>query len=114
MSNDTIQQIDEQIKQSKVTLEFGAALDRLYKNRDFKAVIMDGYFRAEAIRLVHLKADPQFQTAERQAAIVGDLDAIGRLSQFFTTTHQLADLAARSIASDEAMREDILANGGDE
>jgi hypothetical protein len=109
MSNAAIQQIEQNIKQAKLAIGFRAALDRLFSNRDFKQVILDGYFREEAIRLVHLKADPNFQTAERQAEIVGDLDAIGKLNRFFVTTHQLAAQAVKSVESDEAMLEELLA-----
>jgi hypothetical protein len=109
MSTQAIQQIEHNIKQAKQALAFNSALDRLFANRDFKQVILDGYFREEAIRLVHLKADPNFQTAERQSEIMVSLDAIGNLSRFFVTTRQLATQAGNSITADEAMLEELLA-----
>ena len=108
MSNDTVQQIEESIRQSKETIEFDKALQRLTLNKDFNLVIKDGYLKDEAIRLVHLKADPSMQTPERQAAIVRDLDAIGGLLSYFRTVGANAVLALKSIEMAEATRDELL------
>lgn len=109
MSSQEIQAIEQNIQAAKTRLEFGAALERLQSNRDFRRVIEEGYFRDEAVRLVHLKADPNMQTEESQRSIVQQMDAIGSLSQYFVTVRQLAGMAARSIEGDEAMLEEIRA-----
>jgi hypothetical protein len=59
--------------------------------------------------LVHLKADPAMQSPASQASVVAQIDAIGALFHYFVTVDQLAAQAEKSIASDEAMREEILA-----
>lgn len=38
----------------------GEALKRLQDNPDFKAVILDGFLKDEVLRVVSLKADPNF------------------------------------------------------
>lgn len=109
MSSETLQAIEQNIRQAKGMVEFGAALERLQANRDFRAVIQEGYLRDEAVRLVHLLADPQMQDGERQKALDTQLRSIAHLNQFFNATRQLAAMAQRSIASDEDMREELLA-----
>lgn len=109
MSNETLQAIEDNIREARKIADVGDALERLRSNRDFKKVIMEGYFEKEAIRLVHLRADPNMQTPEKQAAIVTQMDAIGSLSQFFNTVLHKAAMARKAIASDEETRDEILA-----
>lgn len=109
MSNETIQAIEENIKQARKISDVGEALDRLKSNRDFKRVVMEGYFEQEAIRLVHLKADQSFQSPDMQKAIVAQIDAIGSLSQYFHTVAHKASIARKAIASDEETRDELLA-----
>ena len=108
MSETAIQQIESNIRQAKKVVEFGDAIERLKSNRDFKKVIMEGYFQQEAIRLVHLKADSNMQGTEAQKAIVAQMDAIGTLSQYLQTQCTLASMAGRSIEADEQTREELL------
>jgi len=107
-----LKQVEDNIKQATVHVEFGTAVERLRTNRDFKKVIVEGYFEEEAVRLVHLKADPAMQTAERQESIVKQMDAIGALNQFFQTKLHLAAMASKAIASDEETLDELLNEGG--
>jgi hypothetical protein len=109
MSNKTVQAIEENIRQAKVIVGVGESLERLRENRDFKTVILDGYFKDEAVRLVHLKASPNMQSPDMQKSIVAQMDAIGSLSQYFTAVFQQASIASKAIASDEEARDEILA-----
>lgn len=111
MTQDLIQALDANIRESQAIAELGEALNRLSRHRDFQKIIQEGYFRDEAVRLVHLKADPSQQTPERQAAIVAQIDAIGTLSGYFRTVFHNAALAKKAIAADEETREDLLAGG---
>lgn len=108
MSNATIQAIEENIKQAQKFVEAGEALERLKSNRDFKRVVLDGYFEREAVRLVHLKSDQNFQSTEMQKAIIAQIDAIGAVSQYFSTVLHKAAIARKAISSDEEAREEIL------
>ena len=56
MSNTQIQGIERNITKSVAAIERGIALERLRVNKDFKSIVLDGYFKDEAVRLVHLKA----------------------------------------------------------
>jgi hypothetical protein len=110
MSNDAaIKQLEENIKTGRKFVELGQSLERLRSNRDFKKLILEGYFEQEAIRLVHLKADPSMQTQERQASIVSQMDAIGSLSSYFNLVLHKAAMAEKGIAQDEQTIEELSA-----
>jgi hypothetical protein len=109
MNDSTIQAIEENIRKAKKFVEAGDALERLQANKDFKEIIMNGYFSNEAVRLVHLKADESFQTAERQKSILTQIDAIGSLNQYFQTIFHKAAMAKKAIEADEETRDEILA-----
>jgi hypothetical protein len=109
MTQETVRQIEDSIARAKKHIELDMALDRLEANRDFKAVIAEGYLEREAVRLVHLKSDPAMRTPERQASIVTQIDSIGGLLAFFRTVSQNAALASRSIEQDEFALEELRA-----
>lgn len=111
MSTDTINAIERNMKKAREVLEFSAALERLRGNRDFKKVVLEGYFEQEAIRLVHLKSDQNMQSPTIQQSIVNQIDAIGQLSQFFSTAVQKASMASRQIESDQDTIEELAAEG---
>ena len=110
MSNDTeVAALERGIAQAKEAVESGQALVRLRANRDFRRLITDGYFSAEAIRLVHLKADPAMQTEPRQKAILSQIDAIGTLHAYFLNVMSQAELGAIKIDADTATLEEMAA-----
>lgn len=111
MSATELQQLEASIKQSDELIELGNCLERLRNNRDFKKIIIEGYFEQEAVRLVHLKADNNMQSVESQKSIVAQMDAIGNLSQYFATLQFKAGMAHKAKASDEEMRDELLAEG---
>jgi hypothetical protein len=112
MANDQLQEIEQEIKESQQVVDLANSFDRLTSNRDFRKIILEGYFKDEAIRLVHLKADPAMQTAVHQANIIKDIDAIGSLSGYFRTLVQKGNLAKKSIASAEEARDELVNEGG--
>lgn len=112
MSSEILEAIDRSIKQSQATIELGNALNRLRSNKDFKKIIVEGYFEKEAIRLVHLKADPSMQSAASQHSITQQMDAIGSFSQYLDLMLRHADMATKQLADDESTREEMV-NGED-
>lgn len=109
MSNDTVQQIERNIRRNKEFVALDKAMQRLEHNADFNLVIRDGYLKQEAVRLVHLRGDPAFQTPERQASILAQIDAIANLLQYFRVVEHQGNLALKAIEADEATREELLA-----
>ena len=106
-----IQEIELNMKHGQNLVDQGNALERLRSNKDFKQVVLNSYFQQEAVRLVQLKADPNMQTADKQASIIKQIDAIGSVAQYFQTLSQLASMARKAMEADEEMRDELLAEG---
>lgn len=101
--------LDAAIKNAQATAELGDALANLRLNPDFKKLVLEGYLKHEAVRLVHAKADQTMASPDMQAKIVRDIDAIGSLHEFFRVISITSAQAKESIAEVEAAREEILA-----
>ena len=109
MSSETLKQIEQEIENAKIIVELSDSLERLSNNRDFKKIVLENYFREEAVRLVHLKGNPAMQKEEHQKAILSSMDAISALRQYFQTIEQQANQARRSILGAEETRDELLA-----
>jgi hypothetical protein len=103
-----IEQIEVSMEAAKARVDMAKALDELHRNRNFKKVILEGYFEKEAQRLVMLKSDPQMSDAEHQKAVDEAIIGVGQLGQYFRTVFQLASMAERALAEDEQTREELL------
>ena len=108
MSNQ-LKEIEESIKAARKLVELGEALERLKSNKDFKTIVMEGYFEKEAIRLVQAKSNPGLQSADSQKSIITQIDSIGNLNLYFSTIAQQAAMARKGIEVDEAELEAIQA-----
>lgn len=114
MSSNEIRQVEQNLSQAKKLVAIGEALQRLYSNRDFKKVIIEGFFEQEAIRLVHLKSDPAMSSNQHQENILKQMDAIGNLNQYFMTITKLASIASKTVDEDENTLAELLMENGDE
>ena len=112
--NSDIEQLEHSIQISKKSVDLGNALERLLRNRDFKAVIMEGYMKDEAIRLVHLKADPAMQTPASQHSIVSQIDAIGAVTSYLNEVRRQADQSKKVIHDAEEVLEELRNSEGAE
>jgi hypothetical protein len=111
MSEQQIHEIEINMEQAKSFIGMGEALDKLHKNRDFKKIIVEGYFKEEAIRLVNLKSEPAMQSPEKQASIIRDIDAIGSLRSYFGKLYMQADQAIEAVKAGEEAIEEIRNEG---
>lgn len=107
MSTNQLKEIEDSIKSARKLVELGDTLERLKSNRDFRAIVLEGYFEKEAIRLVQAKSNPALQSAEMQKLILTQIDSIGNLNLFFATIVQQASIARKSIEQDESMLEEL-------
>ena len=108
MTESTIADIEKSIAEAKELVDFAKSVERLRNNKDFKKVVLDGYFTKEAVRLVHLKSDPSTQDPVSQAGIISAIDAIGNFSSFLTVATQDGNIAAKQIKDSEDMRDELL------
>lgn len=83
--SEDIIEMEKLISQAQPAIDLYASLERLKLNPDFKNIIGQHYLKDEAVRLVHLKADPNVQTPNAQEGIDKMISAIGFLNAFFNT-----------------------------
>lgn len=110
----TIQALDAQVEQGKKLVEASASLERLKSNRDFKKLILEGYFKDDAIRLTSLLGHPAYQDPAKRQVIYGDLHAIAGLQEYFRTVLIQGEQGQKQIESAEDMRTHMESVDSDE
>jgi len=98
MSNQQVEQLEVEIDQARSIIALSDDIEKLHNNKQFKNVILDQYFREEAIRLVSLKGDRAFQTPDLQASVLRQMDGISGLNAFFHRIVMAANQARESLA----------------
>ena len=76
------------------------ALDRLEQNPDFSKVVLEGYFKNEAIRGVSLLANDSIRQRGARPEVMERLVAISSLQDFFLTIKSMAP-TEEELAEDE-------------
>lgn len=110
MSEQHITTLELSIEEAQKAVKLGEHLDRLMKNRDFKALIEQNYFKDEAVRLVHLKGSPKMASEELQTFIDNCMIGISGLQQYFNTVRHNAMQA--EVGIEECEREiDAIRSG---
>lgn len=97
MSNEQIKSLQDSITSYRKDAELADSLNRLKGNRDFRKLVLEGYFKDEAVRLVHLKADPAMATPDRQASVVREIDAIGSFRGYLDLVARQGEMARAAI-----------------
>jgi hypothetical protein len=106
-----IEEVEIGIEQARAMVSKAESLAALVKNKDFKEVISEGYLKAEAVRLVLLKADPATLSAEMQASINDGIVAIGHFNQYLNTVKAIGSMAVKSLGEYEDLRAELLDEG---
>jgi hypothetical protein len=113
MPNSTLEAIEISLKEARKMVDLGRSLERLEMNPDFQKVIRDGYFRDEAVKLVHARVQPNLQLPQQQAWLVSRMDAIGALSQYFENLRNDAGLAAKALEDGTKTQAELLTEGAE-
>lgn len=103
-----IQEIELGIEEAKKYIEKKAAVLRLENNRDFKKLVMKGFFEDEASRLALLSADPRLKPEDRQD-IMEKLKAISHFHQYIHGIIMQGSVAENSVREYEEALDDIRA-----
>ena len=104
-----IHDVEISIKQAQAGVDRAKSMERLMSNRDFKKVFLEGYFEKEAVRLVFLKSDPNFQTPEAQSDLIKQMDAIGSMRHYCNSILIMGDQFKAAITESEDTLDDIRA-----
>lgn len=101
-----IQQVEISIEEAKRVIGLGEALKRLRKNKDFKAIVAEGYFHDEASRLALLSGTPHLDPS-KGSDIYMDIRSIGAFYAYLHTIAMKADAMSSELRSHEAELEDL-------
>ena len=111
-----IEQVEISLENAKKAVAKAEALARLYKNKDFQDIIVNGYFKDEASRLVLLKGDLNIN-AEAEGHCDKMINGIGCLRGYFQMVNHFGDQAEIAMEQDQQTREELLQeqlNGGND
>lgn len=103
-----VERIELTIDQARNTIALMQSLDRLSQNKDFQDIIDNGYFRDEAVRLVHLRSDPQMQEDHMRRNIDEQIMAVGSFRGYLNRILQQGHAAQSAIMEHEQTREELL------
>jgi len=105
-TEEELNQLDANMAEAKHFIDVKKSVERLFKNRDFKKVILDYYFKEEAARLVMAKSSNLNE--EQKKLIDYMIYGVGALSNFFDSVHQRGVQAEQTLNEDENARTAIL------
>lgn len=100
-----VKELEKQLDDIQGLKRRGEQATRLASNKDFRALILDGFCRDDAARLVQASADPFLDAAQR-ADSLGMAQASGHLKRFLSMQIVMGNSAERSIPEvEEALAE---------
>jgi|TARA_R110000765_G_scaffold425254_1_gene537842 hypothetical protein len=104
-----LEEVDIQIETASKIRSLRDNCVKLMKNRNFKDVIEDGYFKEEAARLVMAKSAPLNE--EQQRNIDGMIIGVGALANYLNMVMRRGADMDVALGEHEQTREEILAEG---
>ncbi len=107
MSQEQVEQIAIDIERANANISKAEALKRLMDSKDFKSIILDGYFKEEASRCVLLKADSNM-SAQDQLDLDKQIIAIGELHSHFNVILRLGAMAREAVQADLDTQTELL------
>lgn len=110
MDDQQVNQLEAGIDAHKKSIALLNSLEVLFANKHFQAVVIDGYLKEEAVRLVSLKGDPNQQTPEKQAVIIRDIDGIGSFMNYLRTIKFKGSIAQNSLEADQETLAEMMRN----
>ena len=105
-TEEELNQLDANIAEAKHFIDIKKSVEKLFRNREFKKVILEYYFKEEAARLVMAKSSNLNE--EQKKLIDCMIYGIGALSNFFDSVHQRGIQAEQALREDEDAKTEIL------
>lgn len=109
--NDQVKEIEIDIEHAKEMIKLEEAMLRLKKNKDFELLILEEYFKNEAVRYVEALSSPNLQAEKYQEAIHKAMRGIGELKQFFNKISHNADMARSAIEEGRQAIDEMAEDG---
>ena len=108
------QNVDEQVRQIEISSEFAQSLvdkgdmwSKLLENKEFKTLVIEGYFKDESERLVGLLADPEFDTEEKKTDLYSQMAGIAHFRMKIVQDQRMAHQMRGKLASNNATIADL-------
>jgi hypothetical protein len=92
-----IQALEQDIANAEELLGRRQMALKLYENREFRKLFVEGFFTEEAARLVQLSADPALDPLQRADALAM-AQATGHCRRYLSMAVQMGAVAEREIA----------------
>ena len=105
-TEEQLQELEDNMNDAKHFIDIKDSTIKLFKNREFKKVVLDYYFKEEAARLVMAKASSLNE--EQQKMIDNMIYGIGALSNFFDSVLTRGTQAEQAYRDDEDAITQIL------
>lgn len=106
-----IQEIEITIEHAKKMVERRDAARKLASNREFRKLVMEGYFIDEAARLASISADPLMKSSRDE--IILSIQGISTFKQFLQNIIRMGDVAANELREHEEALEELRAVEGE-
>ena len=103
-----LEKYDKLILDAQNKLKGVQALKRLEDNKDFKAIIIEGYIDNNLTELMLKKADPIEQDASNIAFLDSAIAGVGHLAFFIQSMKDIGEQAEDEIAYQKDKREEYL------
>jgi hypothetical protein len=114
MSEVQIETLELSIEQAQKSVKLMNQMDKLRKNKEFKAIIEDELLDNYARNTVYLLSDPNMSGEAEQADLIKDLEMVGRVRQFFSTIYQKGRMAEKTIIDSNVTIDELREEGVDE
>lgn len=95
--SDDIQKVELSIEEARKYVEQRDAALRLADNRDFKKLVVEGYFKEEAARLTGLLGERGENLPFAREDIIADLSAIAAFQRFMRQIVMKGDIMEKEI-----------------
>lgn len=112
VNENLVEALENQLSSTKEKVEQARQIRRLIANKDFKKLILEGFCRDDAARLVAESADPVLDVQQRADALAM-AQAGGHLKRYLTMQLQQAMTAEREIPELEEQLEEARAEAGE-
>ena len=113
MQQSEIRTVELSIQDAEKAIDLGRRAEALSRNPDFMKVVLDGYFKEEAIRLTHLVSAPNLPEANR-SMVEKDIWAIGAFRRFLETQMHFGQAAEADLATLRMDLDDLHAEAVEE
>lgn len=112
MSDLQIETLERTIENAGETVKLMERMDKLRKNKDFKAIIEDELLNKYALNTLFLLSDPSMNTKEQQEDLIKEMEMVGRFNHFINSIYQRGRQAEKTIIDSGYVIEELRAEGG--